>query len=462
MHSKQPHSIGNNTFRAFATLLGKAVPLLLSLALTIAPTASYGSPQPSLFPTTPAPKVIDRILVIVNNDVITRSELDSRMKDVERRIAAQHIQAPPDNVLRKQVLNQLILEQLQLQIAKRAGIKVSQPQLDAALQTIAARNHLSLPALYKALESEGIRPARFRQQIYDQMVIQKLINREINDRVTVSQSEIANYLANEAKRNGTTEYNISHILIAIPEKATPAQIQKAKQEADSLLKQLRSGVSFEQLAIANSEGQSALKGGDLGWKQAGQLPQLFLNALRKMKPGEISGVLRSTNGFHILKLNAIRGGKQVHTIVQTHVRQILIRTNALVTPQQARMRLEQLRSRIQNGDRFSVLAKADSQDPVSAPNGGNLGWVSPGQLDPQVENVMNALKVDQISEPVRVPGGFVLIKVLGRRTKDVTNELNEANAREQIHARKAAQRYAQWVRQLRAEAYVEYFGKGLN
>ncbi len=462
MH-KRPNFPGNFVSRILGHLRNHAWPVLLALILAALPTASFGSVHPpTVAAATPAIKVVDRILVVVNNDVITRSELDSRLRDVESRIAAQHIEAPPENVLRKQVLKHLILEHLQLQIAKRVGIKVSQAHLGQALQALAARNHLSLPDLYKALAKEGIDPQRFRQQIYNQMVIQRLVNQEINDRVTVSQAEIRNFLASEAKHNGTTEYNVSHILIAIPDRASPAEIQKAEQKANILLKQLRAGANFEQLAIANSQGQSALEGGNLGWKQSGQLPQLFVNALRKMQPGEISGVLRSANGFHILKLNARRGGKQIHTIVQTHVRYILIRTNALATPKEARTRLEQLRARIENGDHFSALAKANSEDPISAPHGGDLGWVSPGELAPQAEKTVNALKVNQISEPIRVSNGFDLIQVLGRRVKDVTNQLNEANAREQIHARKAAERYEQWVRQLRAEAYVEYFGKGLD
>ncbi|MHB8346239.1 MAG: peptidylprolyl isomerase [Acidiferrobacterales bacterium] len=463
MHRQRHHLHGNPNSRSPACLLSRAWPALLALMLAILPITVFGDARPLPPQTiTPGIRVVDRILVVVNNDVITRSELDSRLRDIEQRIAAQHIKAPPESVLRKQVLEHLILEHLQLQIAKRAGIKVGQTRLDKALQDIAARNHLTVPALYKALTKEGIEPARFRQQIYNQMVIQRLINREINDRVTVSQAEIANFLASEAKRSGTTEYNISHILIGIPDRATPAEIQKAQQRADSLLRQLHAGANFEQLAIANSQGQTALEGGNLGWKESGQLPQLFVNALRKMQPGDVSGVLRSANGFHILKLNARRGGNQIHTMVQTHVRHILIRTNALVSPREARMRIEQLRSRIKNGEHFSTLAKADSQDPVSAPNGGDLGWISPGQMDSQFEKAMDALAVGQVSKPVRVPNGFELIEVLGRRVKDVTDELNEANAREQIHARKAAERYAQWVRQLRAEAYVEYFGKGLN
>ncbi len=458
MHRQPQQSFGNHVFRV-PLPLARFSAVLLTLALVVLPAISRGSLPPSA---TPALKMVDRILVIVNNDVITQSELDSRMKDVERRIAAQHIQAPPESTLRKQVLNQLILQRLQLQLAKRAGIKVSSTQVGTALQTIAARNKLTLPALYKALDGEGITPAQFRRQIHNQMIIQKLIDREIKDQVTVSQTEIRNFLASEARHNDMVEYNVSHILIPIPEKATPAQIQQAERKADDLVKELRAGGNFEQMAVANSQGQSALEGGKLGWKQPGQLPQLFLNALRKMKPGDISGVLRSANGFHILKLNAVRGGKQIHTIVQTRVRQILIRTNALVTPQQAQTQLEDLRARIEGGEPFGVLARADSQDPVSAPSGGDLGWVSPGQLERQAEQAMNALAVRQISQPVRVSGGYVLIQVLGRRVKDVTNELNEANARQQIQARKAAERYAQWLRQLRAEAYVVYFDKSLD
>ncbi|MHB8454044.1 MAG: peptidylprolyl isomerase [Acidiferrobacterales bacterium] len=440
-----------------------ARPALLVLAFVSTAAPCLGAVQAPAAPaSTPAVSEIDRILVVVNDDVITESELDSQMKDVERRIAAQKLQAPPENVLRKQVLERLIIEHLQLQIAKQLDIKVSDARVDKALQTIAQQNHTSLPALYKTLGTEGIEPVRFRQQIHNQLIIQQLLDREINDRVTVSQSEVDNFMANKANRDGGTEYNISHILIAIPDSASPEVIQKAHRKAEDLLKELRGGENFEQLAIANSQGEKALEGGNLGWKKSGQLPQLFVDALIKMKPGDISDVLRSSNGFHILKLNARRGGGNTQTVTQTHVRHILIRTNELVTPQDARNRLEQLRARIENGEDFAALARANSEDPGSRSNGGDLGWVSPGQMVPQFEKAMDALKINEISAPVQTPYGFHLIQVLGRRVKDVTSERNEASAREQIHERKADERYEQWVRQLRDEAYVDYLDKNLE
>jgi len=437
--------------------------VLLLLAFTAMPMARVGAAQtPDSPANAPAVSELDRILVVVNDEVITQSELDSRLKDVERRIAAQNIQAPPEDVLRKQVLERLILEHLQLQVAKQLNIQVSHARLDQALQNIAQQNHLSLPDLYKTLGKEGIEPAKFREQIRNQLVIHQLLDQEINDRITVSESEVDNFLANKDNREGGTEYNISHILIPIPDSATPDVIQKAKRKAEDLLKQLRAGGNFEQAAIANSQGENALEGGNLGWKKSGQLPQLFVDALKTMQPGDISNVLRSPNGFHILKLNARRGGNEVQTVTQTHVRHILIRTNELVTPQEARARLEQLRARIENGEDFAALAKANSQDPVSASNGGDLGWVSPGQLVPEFEKAMNALKINEISAPVQTPYGFHLIQVLGRRVKDVTSERNEASARQQIQARKADERYEQWMRQLRDEAYVEYLSKNLD
>ncbi len=437
--------------------------LVLAIAAAHAAGVAAAEAPPSVSGGNPAQvRQIDRILVVVNDDVITQSELDNRLKDIERRIAAQHIQAPSEDVLRKQILDRLIVEHLQLQVAKQLKIGVDKAQLDTAMQNIADQNHLSVPALYKSLAKDGIEPAKFREQIRNQIIIQQLVDREIKDRITVSQSEIDNFLANKSKSAADTEYNISHILIAIPDSATPDVVQKARLKAEELLTKLRAGESFEQAAIGESQGHNALEGGNLGWKKAGQLPQLFVDALKNMKPGDISNVLQSPNGFHILKLNSIRGSNQVQTITQTHVRHILIRIDDLTSPAEALKRIEQLRERIVNGDDFAALARANSQDPGSASSGGDLGWVSPGQLVPEFEKAMNALKVNEVSEPVRTPYGYHLIQVLGRRVKDVTNEKNEASAREQIRARKEDERYDQWVRELRDDAYVEYLNKNLD
>jgi peptidyl-prolyl cis-trans isomerase SurA len=407
--------------------------------------------QPAL-----AAEPIDRIVAVVNDEVITESELNARLDEVGKRIAAQKISAPPENILKKQVLERTILEHLQLQLAQQMNIEAGKDKVDAALENIAEQNHMSLPELYKTVEHDGISQDAFREQIHNQIIIQQLVEREIGNRISVSDAEVENFLANSENLDGGTEYELSHILITLPESATPEVIQRTRQHADEVLRGLRQGGAFDQAAIANSQGENALEGGKLGWKKTGQLPTLFVNALKTMQPGDVSDVLRSPGGFHILKLLDKRGGKKNLTITQTHTRHILLRTNEIVTPQDAWQRLNKLRLRIQNGDDFAALAKANSEDPGSASNGGDLGWVNPGQTVPEFEKAMNALKINEISAPIQTPFGLHLIQVLERRQHDITNERDQADARQQIHARKTDERYAQWVRQLRDEAYIEY------
>ncbi len=403
-----------------------------------------------------AAEPIDRIVAVVNDQVITESELNARLGEVSKRIAAQKISAPPGNILKKQVLERTILEHLQSQLAQQMGIEAGKDKVDAALQNIAEQNHMSLPDLYKTLAQDGVSQDTFREQIRSQILIQQLVEREIGNRITVSEAEVENFLANSENLDGGTEYELSHILISLPEAATPEVIQRTHQRAEDVLQTLRQGGAFDQAAVANSQGENALEGGKLGWKKAGQLPALFVNALKTMQPGDVSDVLRSPGGFHILKLQDKRGGKKTLTITQTQARHILLRTNAIVTPEEAWQRMNKLRLRIQNGDDFAVLAKSNSEDPGSASNGGDLGWVNPGQTVPEFEKAMNALKPNEISAPVQTPFGLHLIQVLERRQRDVTNERDQADARQQIHARKTDERYAQWVRQLRDEAYIEY------
>lgn len=400
---------------------------------------------------------IDRILVVVNNDVITQGEFTSQYNTIRRQLRLAHRPLPPEAALKKQVLEKMIMDHIQLQYAKRTGIKATKDEVDHAVAQIAARNKLTVAQLHEALAHDGIKYDEFRNNIRDQLTIRKLIDRDINERVKVSDSEIDNFLMN-AKKNGDmdTEYNVSRIFIGIPESATADVIAAAKRRADDLLAKLRHGMDFQRAAIEYSQGQEALQGGHLGWKKAGQLPDLFLRALKKMKAGEISGVLRSPNGFHILRLDAVRGGNHAQSIVQTHVRHILIRPTAVMSVQQATRELEQLRERILAGESFAALAKAHSDDVASSVNGGDLGWVNPGTMVPEFERAMDKLKPGQISEPVRTRFGVHLIQVLGRRKVDVTKTLERADARRQIHERKAKELYEQWLRQLRDEAYVNY------
>jgi peptidyl-prolyl cis-trans isomerase SurA len=400
---------------------------------------------------------IDRILVIVNDDVITETELAKRLEETKKQLALEKIKMPPDEILRKQLLDRMVLERLQLQLATQTGIRVDEAEVDHAIETIARRNNMSVEDFRKTLEKSGMDVEAFRAQTRDQLTIQQLLEREINNRVNVTDNEVSHFLENPQNRaDMDVTYNLSHILIGIPESASPEAIQAAKKRTEDILQQLKAGADFEQIAVSYSQGADALKGGSLGWKKPGELPELFLGALKNMSPGGISDILRSPNGFHILKLNDKRGAAQAEAVTQTHVRHILLRTSEIQSLEDARQKLLHLRERVENGDDFAALARAHSEDTASAANGGDLGWVNPGMMVPEFEKAMNALKPNQLSQPVRTSFGLHLIQVLGRRDHDITQERLEAAARQQIHARKADERYEQWARQLRDEAFVEY------
>ena len=431
--------------------------ILLGLMLSLLPApAGAAAAQP-------ATTDIDRIVVIVNDDVITESELARRLTETKKQLALENIKIPPDDILRKQLLDRMVLERLELQLAKQTGIHVSDADVDRAFETLARRNKLNVEDFRKAMTSNGIDLIAFRAQLRDQITIQQLLEREINNRISVSDSEVNNFLENrENLADMDVAYKLSHILIGIPESASPEAIQAAKKRAEDIDRQLKQGADFGQTAVSYSQGSDALKGGNLGWKKAGELPELFLNALKNMSPGDVSEILRGPNGYHILKLNDRRGDTQAASVIQTHVRHILLRPSEILSLDEARHQLLNLRERILNGEDFAALARAHSEDPTSAANGGDLGWVNPGQMVPQFEKAMNALQPNQLSEPVRTPFGLHLIQVLGRRTHDVTKERMLDAARQQIHARKADERYEQWARQLRDEAFVEYLTEDIN
>ncbi len=406
---------------------------------------------------------IDRIVVIVNDDVITESELNQRLRETRKQLELEKINTPPDAALKKQLLERMVLEHLQLQLATQTGIRIGDADVDRAFETVARRNNLGADEFRKALMQKGMDVTAYRNQLREQLTIQQLLEREINNRVNVTDTEVTNFLENSQGRAGMdVSYQLSHILIGIPESASPEAIQAARKRAEDIHRQLTQGANFEQTAVSHSQGADALKGGNLGWKKAGELPELFMGALQNMAAGDISEVIRSPNGFHILKLNNRRGDTQAEAVTQTHVRHILLRPSEILSPEDARNKLLALRERIENGEDFTALARAHSDDPGSAASGGDLGWTNPGQMVPEFEKAMNALKVDQISEPVRSSFGLHLIQVLGRRSHDVTQERVFAAARQQIHARKADERYEQWVRQLRNEAFVEYLADDVN
>ena len=435
-------------------------PLLLLIIATLATAPVSAVTAPARAPITD----IDRIVAVVNNDVITATELEDRLAQTKQQLTTQQIQLPPQDVLRRQLLERLIVEDIQLQLALQTGIRVTDQDVERAIESIAGRNKMSVSALFDTVRQQGFDRSAYRDQVRKQVTIQQLVDREIISRVSVSEGEIKIYLENSrARAQDAIEYDVSHIYISLPETATTEQVTSAKIRAEDVQRRVRGGEDFARAAVTYSQDPNALTGGALGWKSAGQLPELFVSALAKLSRGGISEVLRGPNGFHILRLNDQRATSANEApIQQTHVRHILLRPSEIQSVRETTDRLLEIRRRLNAGEDFATLAKTFSEDAVSATNGGDLSWVSPSQLVPTFEQAMDRLAIDQISEPVQTPFGLHLIQVLERRQQTAAGEREEATARRQIHTRKADDRYEQWVRQLRDEAYVEYLLDDLN
>jgi peptidyl-prolyl cis-trans isomerase SurA len=402
------------------------------------------------------PTLLDRVLVVVNDDAITESELAARIAAVKRQLAARRIKLPPENVLRQQVMDSMIMERIELDKAKKLGIQVTDAQLDDAIDNLAQRNHMSVANFYRHAERDHIDRKTLREDIRKQIIIAHLVQREVRDKVTVSEHEVDAFLEDQKKHGGGgEEFNLSHILIPVPEAADSDTRQRARALAREIRAKVKQGGSFEQYALHYSKGPNALQGGALGWRKAGQLPGVLLTAVRALKPGQVSRVIAGSNGYHLLRLNARRGGKLDTKVTQTHVRHILIRPSAIRSPAQAKQLAQLLRARILAGESFANIARADSDDAASGSHGGDLGWVTPGQMVPEFEEAMNKLKPGQISQPVHSRYGYHLIEVLARRQKDIGEERQRLSARQQIAERKNEERLQEWQRDLRAEAYVE-------
>lgn len=402
-----------------------------------------------------APEPVDRIVAIVNDDVITHSELSDRVRLVSAQLQRQNTSLPPRDVLERQVLERMVLEELQMQAAAKTGVIVDDIELNNALRDIARRNDMNLIEFRQTIENDGYSFARLREDIRVDLTTARLRERQINNRITITDQEVDNLLARDAQvGNEQVEYRLGHILVALPEAASPEQIRAAQQEIEEIASALRDGADFAQTAIARSDGQQALNGGDLGWRNAGQIPRLFVDNVVKMAPGEVSAPIRSPSGFHLVKLIE-RRGEATQMITQTRVRHILIASTAVVSPVEAQLRIQRLRERIVNGEDFAALAKANSSDTRSATQGGELGWVSPGDLVPQFEQAMDALPVGGLSQPVQSQFGWHLIEVLERRERDVTDEVKRNRARMALFRRKVEEETELWARRLRDEAYVD-------
>ena len=398
---------------------------------------------------------IDRIVAIVDQTVVTEQELESRIRTVTAQLQKQGTELPPENILRKQILERLISDTLQLQYAAQSGLKVDDSQLDKTIERIAEQNQLTLTEFADALAKDGVSMGKFRADIRNEITIARLREREVDSRVNVSESEIDNFLTTQASSNeNQDEYEIAHILIRTPEEGATEDVQKAKGKVDEVIKALQAGTNFSKVSASFSDAPNALEGGSLGWKSSTQMPALFLDALKNMQVGTVSEVLRSPNGFHILKLISKRGGSSPLVIEQTHARHILIKLSEVTSENEGKKKIDLIKERLDNGEKFEVLARQFSED-GSASNGGDLGWVNPGDTVPLFEKAMNELKDGQISSTVRTPFGWHVIQVLERRKQDMSKEAARLKARQEIRKRKSEEAYQDWVGELRDRAFVE-------
>lgn len=428
--------------------LNPILPSALIALLFAAAGAQAQAPKPRQIVT------IDRIVAVVNSEVITERELSARVDFALRQLREQKAPAPPREVLERQLLERLVNDRVQMQHAREIGMRVSDTELDRALVRIAEQNKLTLPQLREVLARDNVSFENFREDVRGEITRARLRDREVAQKIVVTESEIDTLLKAQQGDSARDEFNLSHILVSVPENASPEQLQARRTRAEQALQQLREGADFRQVAAAFSDAPEALQGGQLGWREAERLPTLFLDAVRPLQAGQTSELLRSANGFHILRVNDRRGGVQKMLVQQTRARHILIRTNELVSETEARNRLLALKERLDNKADFAELARARSED-TSASRGGELGWLSPGDTVPEFEQAMNALKPGEISGPVRSPFGWHLIQVQERRTEDMTREGQRMNARQALRERKTDEAYQEWVRQLRDRAYVE-------
>lgn len=399
---------------------------------------------------------LDRIIAIVNDEVITRRDLDQRMQIVISELKRQGTPLPPLPTLEKQVLERMISIQMQLHYAKETGLRIDDGQLEKTISRVAEENKLSLEQLRGTIEKEGLSFANFRDDIRNEMTVARLREREVDNKIQISDSEIDNFLAmQQPQGDKVDEYNLSHILVQVPEQASPERLQERRARAEQALTQIRGSADFRQIAASFSDAPDAVQGGAMGWRELARLPVIFAETVKAMRPGDVSGVLRSANGFHIVRVNDRRGQEAALIVSQTHARHILIKTSELVSENEARDRLVKLKERIDNNTDFAELARLQSED-GSAARGGDLGWLSPGDTVPDFEKAMDALKLGQVSEPVRSPFGWHLIQVLERRNQDMSQQQQRLRARQALRARKSEEAAQEWIRQLRDKSFVEY------
>ncbi len=407
---------------------------------------------------------VDRIVAVVDDEVIVNSELQERMAQVIAQLKAKKAKLPPKKILERQVLERLITDRVQLNAAKRSGINVSEDMLAQTISNIARNNKMSLSEFRSAVERSGLPFNKYRETLRNQLTTKRFLTKEMRSRVHITEREIDKYIANAKevvktpKRTRRTAFHLLHILVSTPEGASSDTIQKAKSKARRLVKKLRAGADFQNMALTESDGQQALEGGDLGWRKSNQIPTIFAKIVPKMGRGDISDPIRTSSGFHIIKLANYKGGneiKQSTVLEQTKARHILIRTNEITSDDDAKTRLEQLKQRLDGGDDFAALARSHSDDQASSIKGGELGWINPGDVVPEFEQQMQSLAVNEISKPFRTQYGWHIVQVLERRMHDRAGDIRRSQAKEAIFNRKASEEAQLLIRRLRDESYIE-------
>lgn len=402
-------------------------------------------------------QVLDTIVAVVEDDVILERELQNEVLAVVQRIQASKSEIPPNYILRKQVLEKMIVDKLQRQLAEKAGINISEEMLNSSVADIAQRNNMNVEQFREELARQGMDYTAFLNNMRNEIVINQLRGREIGGRIKVTDREVDHYLETQDKiGDASIQYHLGHILVAVKEGASASEIQKALAKAGDIVNKLRGGADFTQMAMTQSDDANALKGGDLGWRTMSEMPTLFVTDASNMTTGDIGGPIRSPSGFHIIKMLETKGVGQ-HTIVKTKVRHILIKTNELIDDAEAKKRLLALKQRITDGDDFASLARTHSDDKGSALKGGSLDWVGPNDLVKPFEEAMSKLAINEISEPVQTQFGWHLIQVLDRENKDDSSDYRKNQVRDAIRKRKIEEETELWLRKLRDEAYVEIY-----
>ncbi|MBZ5875660.1 peptidylprolyl isomerase [Chromohalobacter israelensis] len=415
------------------------------LLVAMAPSMASAQPQP-----------LDRIVAVVNKDAIMQSQLEDRVTQVRRQMASRNVPAPNEADLRRQVLDRMILEQIQLQMAERANLSIDDTQLNATVRGIAEDNGMSMDEFADALEEDGMSLASMREQVRREMLLRQVQQSQVASRVNVTDREVERYLDQQGE-TADTAYHLAHILVSVPESPTPEQVEQAQAKVRDLYRQLQNGANFAQLATAESDGQQALSGGDLGWRRGDQLPSLFADVVPTLSNGEVSEPIRSPSGFHLVKLIDTRGqqGEQKRVVTENRVRHILIGTNPNRNDQQAEALASDIRQRIANGESFAALAQEYSDDDGSALDGGELGWTRPGQMVPAFEDAVKALDVGELSQPVRSRFGYHVIELEDRRRQDVTRDAQREQIRQTLFQRKVSDEMEAWTQEIRSGAYID-------